>query len=228
MSKLQGLNFLESQFNWQAYHLSHVLLYKNTEPEKRTHHTLGYGMWLLQAAECRDIAWNLAMIRSICVQGYAAPEEYDPYYDFENDAALDPATAAPIPYNPYREMRQYLHEGATPHGLHLQLHEQTIYAAELLLQGPQVLHRMEDEQGQRMMQRSEGDPEGPFRPMTDEERTRHTRQAETAFMEATLFLLDFNSEMERLGEMVLNHDPLPDILSLIGPVPEPEEEILEF
>jgi hypothetical protein len=23
----------------------------------RTHHTLGFGMWVLQAKECRDIAW---------------------------------------------------------------------------------------------------------------------------------------------------------------------------
>jgi hypothetical protein len=103
-----------------------------------------------------------------------------------------------------------------------------VYAADLLLQGPRTLHRMEDEQGHRMMQRNADDPEGPFRPMTDEERTRYARQQETAYMEATVFLLDFNSEMERLGELVLNRAPLADILALIGPLPNPEEEILEF
>ena len=228
MSKLQGLHFLEQQFAWQGEHLAHVLLYKNTDPEKRTHHTLGYGMWVLQAKECRDIAWALGLIRQICEQGFTAPEEYDPYYDGINDMQLDPAEFEPIPYDPYREMHQYLHEGTTPHGLHLQLHEQTVFAAELLLRGPRTLHRFEEEMGQRMMQRDAGDPEGPFRPMTDEERTRHTRKTETAFMEATLFLLDFNREMERLGELVLSRAPLVDILALIGPLPEPEEEILEF
>lgn len=226
--KLQGLKFLESQFCWQAEHLSQVLLYKNTEPEKRTQHTLGYGMWVLQAKECRDIAWALGLIREICEQGYTAPEEYDPYYDAYNGVELDPTEDEPIPYDPYREIRAYLHEASTPHGLHLQLHEQTVFAADLLLQGPRTLHRMEDETGHRMMQRNADDPEGPFRPMTDEERTRHARKQETAFMEATVFLLDFNSEMERLGEMVLSHEPLADILALIGPLPDPEEEILEF
>ncbi|MBO2010888.1 hypothetical protein [Hymenobacter negativus] len=228
MSKLQGLQFLEAQFSWQAEHLSHVLLYKNTDEAKRTHHTLGYGMWILQAKECCDIAWALEMIRSVCEQGDTVPEEYDPYYDALNEVELDPAQAEPLPYDPYREMYQYLHEGVTPHGLHLQLHEQTVYAAELLLQGPRTLHRIEDEQGRRMMQRDQGDPEGPFRPMTDEERTRHTRKTETAFMEATVFLLDFNREMARLEELVLNRAPFADILALIGPPAKPAEELLEF
>jgi hypothetical protein len=74
------------------------------------------------------------------------------------------------------------------------------YAADLLLQGPRTLHRIEDKQGRRMMQRDADNPEGPFRPITNEERARHAQQQETAFMEAMVFLPDFNQEMERLGE----------------------------
>jgi hypothetical protein len=227
MSKLQGLQFLEEQFCFQADQMAHVLLYKNTEPEKRTHHTLGLGMWILSAKECRDIAWALGLIRDICEQGDTAPNDYDPYYDAISDVDLDPTLVEPAPYDPYREMQAWLHEATTPHGLHLHLSESTVAAADILLQGPRTLHRFENEMGQRMMQRDANDPEGPFRPMTEEERTLHARKAETAFMEATLFLLDFNQEMERLGELVLNRAPFADILGLIGPVPEPEEP-LEF
>jgi hypothetical protein len=224
MSKLQGLQFLEKQFEFEGQMMSHVLLYKNTDPEKRTHHTLGLGMWVLNALECRDIAWGLRLIRSICEQGDTAPEEYDPFYDAINDVDLDPTENEPMSYDPYREMHAYLHEANTPHGLHLRLSEGVVAAAELLLQGPRRLQEMERELGPRMMQRNADDPEGPFRPMTDEERTQHARKAETAFMEATLFLLDFNSEMERLGELVLSRAPFADILDLIGPDSEPEED----
>jgi hypothetical protein len=222
--KLQGLQFLEGQFTWQADHMIHVLLYKNLDPDKRTHHTLGLGMWVLQAKECRDVAWNLQMIRSICEDGETAPEEYDPYYDAFQDVELDPTQDEPIPYDPYREMSVYMHCAHAPHGLGNKLSQAVIDGAEILLQGPRTLQRFEDEMGSRLMTRNVGDPEGPFRPMTDEERTLHARKAETAFIEATLFLLDFNSEMERLGEMILSRAPLADILALIGPVPEPEPE----
>jgi hypothetical protein len=217
--KLQGLQFLEKQFAFQADQMVHILLYKNHEPEQLTQRTLGLGMWILAARECRDIAWNLGMIRDICEQGDTAPEEYDPYYDAIQDADLDPTENEPVPYDPYREMGVYLHDAHAPNGLHLKVSSNVASGAEILLQAPRKQHECEVEMGCRPMQRNVGNPEGPFRPMTDEEHTLYTRRQETAFMEASAFLLDFNSEMERLGELVLSRAPFADILELIGPEP---------
>jgi hypothetical protein len=224
MSKLQGLKFLTGQFSFQADHMAHILLYKNVEPTKYTHHTLGLGQWVLHAKECRDIAWNLEMIRSICEQGSITPEEYDPFYDTVNDVELDPEQDEPILYDPYREMGAYMHDAHAPHGLHNKLSEDAIGAAEILLQGPRTLRRFEEEYGQRMMQRNADDPEGRFRPMTDEERSRHAREQETAFMQETVFLLDFNADMERLGQLISSRAPVADILALIGPACDQEED----
>lgn len=213
--KLQGIHFLEQQFSFQADILLHTILYKNLDPAKKNHHRIGLGLWIIQAKECQSVAWNLGAIRDICEQGETAPEEYDPYYDVLNDQELDPDHDEPIPYDPYREMGAYMHDAHAPHGLHNQLSPEVLDGAAVLHQGPRALQRFEDELESRPLTRDSD--EGPFRPMTDEERTRKARQQETAFMEATMFLLDFNSDMERLGEMILSRAPLADILELIGP-----------
>jgi hypothetical protein len=131
--------------------------------------------------------------------GPHAPRRVRPIYDTINGLELDPTENEPLPYGPYREMQAYLHEAPRPTAWACSCTSKR-YAADLLLQGPRTLHRIEDKQGRRMMQRDADNPEGPFRPITNEERARHAQQQETAFMEAMVLLPDFNQEMERLGE----------------------------
>ena len=226
--KLTGLFFLEHQFAFQGDMLLHVLLYKNTDPAKRPAHTLGLGTWVLCAKECGDVGRHLASVREIAELAMAGtePEDYDPYYDAIQDVELDPEVDAPRAYDPYTDMAYWLHPDHTPHGRSLDLSDETMQAAGILLAGPRLLQQHEDELGKRLMRRNEGDPDGPFRPMTDEERALHARQEETAFMEATLFTVDFNHDMARLRELVANRGDFADIVALIGPVPAPEAEAI--
>lgn len=225
--KLQGLRFLENQFSFQGDMMLHVLLYKNTDPDKRATHTLGMAKWVLCAKECADVSHGLGLMREVCELALAGtvPDYHDPYYDLINDEEL----TEPRAYDPYEELRYYLHPDNTPHGLGLDLSPELLLAAEILLAGPRTLRQKEAEVGQRLMRRNEGDPTGPFRPMTDGELAKHTRRQETEFMEATLFTVDFNHDMARLRDLVLQRGDLAEILALIGPVPEPElEEAPEF
>lgn len=222
--KLAGLQFLNGQFAFQAQQMAHILLYKNHDAAQLNQRTLGLGMWMLAGKECHDIAWCLTQIRDIAEDGDIAPEEYDPRYDALTDTTLAD-DEADIPYDPYREMGVYLHDAHAPNGLHLKLSQNVVSGAEILLQAPRKQHECEVAMEMRPMQRNMGDPEGPFRPMTDEEHTHYTRKQETAFMEATVFLLDFNHDMERLGELVLSRAPFAEILDLIGPAPEPEDDM---
>lgn len=222
MSKLQGLDFLQKQLEFNGQQMAHVLLYKNLPPEKIVHYQLGLGKMVLVAMECGDVRYALGMIRYECQFGIAGtvPEEYDPSIDLDG-FPLDEGEERP--YDVYAEMDYYLRPDDTPHGLGLDLSQSVLDAVGSLLVSKAGLKSYSEAQGMQLMTRDSD--EGEFRPMTDEEIIKHSRRKESEVMEGCVFTVGFNEDMARLRQLVAERGSLTEILDLIGPVPVEEEEI---
>lgn len=59
--------------------------------------------------------------------------------------------------------------------------------------------------------------EGEFRPMTEKEMTRCSRQQEAEALDGCLFTVGFNDDMARLRKLVAERGSFTEILELIGP-----------
>jgi hypothetical protein len=215
MSKLQGLKFLQKQFEFNGHQMAHVLLYKNLPADKIADYQLGLGRMVLIAMECGDICWALGLIRDECQHGIAGtePEGYDPFFNGDGNPPLD----EPRPYDAYTEMGWYLWPDETPHGLGLDLSKSVLDAVGSLLVSKAGLKSYSDAQGMRLMTRDSDEDE--FRPMTDAEITKHSRREESEVMEGCVFTVGFNEDIARLRQLVAERGSLTEILDLIGPAP---------
>ncbi|MGI4735039.1 MAG: hypothetical protein ACRYG7_07665 [Janthinobacterium lividum] len=217
MSKQQGLKFLQSKFNWQVMTLTNIILYKNLPAETENNRLIGLAKFHLLAQECKDLRWQLGLIRDECLTGLSGlePDGYDPFFDGDGNPPLETAR----PYDPYREIHWIIDPGYTPHGLGMNLSPGVFDTIGMLLG---VHDSMNHEEG-TLLTREGGTDEGEWRPMTAEELTKMKRKEQQEFMDGTLFTVGFNEDMARLRQLVVERGSLAEILDLVGPEPVEEE-----